>query len=212
MATYSFTQYTSSVILQYFYSYPYDYHFVFWDVCLNISFVFLLGNIGTATELTKQRPPSTLFSFANILQLFVFYLLQLAVQLLAIMAIRGPFADNIDYYAIGGEEVNSRRYRAEGASDFLFDSPECNVIFLVSNFSYLGGIIAFTVTKPWRQEIYSYWPFVLCFIAFFVYSICLVMVPGSRIFLFKLIHVDDQQLNNFLLAIGVTLTFLIIFL
>lgn len=103
MATYSFTQYTSCVILQYFYSYPPDFQFVFWDVCLNISFVFLLGNIGTATELTKQRPPSTLFSFGNVLQLLVFYMLQLAVQLLAIMAIRGPFADNIDYYAIGGE-------------------------------------------------------------------------------------------------------------
>jgi len=66
MAAYALTQFSSSIIEQYFYSYPSDIQFVYWDLFLNMAFVLLLGNIPTVKNLTIERPSSSLFSIGNI--------------------------------------------------------------------------------------------------------------------------------------------------
>lgn len=76
--------------------------FVYQDLFLNAFFVFILGNIGTADELCKEKPPASLFSFANVMQLLFFHVVQTAGQILAVVAAGGPFAETLDYYSQGG--------------------------------------------------------------------------------------------------------------
>lgn len=43
MALYSLTQYTSTVITQYFYAYPSDMQYLFWDIACNFFFFVTVG-------------------------------------------------------------------------------------------------------------------------------------------------------------------------
>ena len=121
MACYALTQYASSVIDQFYFAYPSDFQFIYQDIILNLSFVFLLGNIPTADTLSKERPSNTLFSAANLTQLVLFHLIQVAAQILAVLAAGGPFANSLNYYSIAGVRVNYQRYVAKGKGGFLYD-------------------------------------------------------------------------------------------
>jgi magnesium-transporting ATPase (P-type) len=174
--------------------------------------MFILGNIATANRLTKERPPKTLFSVANLTQLFVYSVLQLCGQLIAVLAIQGPFADSIDYYSHGGEAVNSARFISEGGDDYLFDSPESNVIFIVANFCYITSIVAFTTSEPWKTNAFKYWPYTLSIVLTLAYTICIAIVPQVRLSLFELVNMTDKDLNLFLLGVGLGIAMLIVLL
>jgi cation-transporting ATPase 13A3/4/5 len=192
MAAYALTQYTTSIIEQYFYSYPSDVQFVYWDLFLNVMFVFSLGNISTVKNLTIERPSSSLLSIGNVIELLSYYILQLSGHILTILAVNGPFSDNINYFSVGGESFNLKHFWEEGGDDFIFDSPENNCLFVVSNFYYLASVLAFTITKPWKEPVYTFWPFVLCFIFNLAYSICIAIVPQLRFSEFALRHLVDS--------------------
>ena len=44
MALYSIVQYTSTIINQYFYCFPSDFQFLYWDLCCNFFFFMTVGN------------------------------------------------------------------------------------------------------------------------------------------------------------------------
>lgn len=98
IACYALTQYSASIIDQFFFSYPADFQFVYQDLFLNAFFVFILGNIATEDTLCRERPSNTLFSLSNITQLVSFHIIQTAAQILCVAAAAGPFADKLDYY------------------------------------------------------------------------------------------------------------------
>lgn len=109
-ASYALIQFTSCIILYFFYSYPSDEQFAYWDLCLDMVFVFVIGNIGTADSLSKVKPKSALLSIRNILELMTVFLLQLLSQIIGVLAIRTVFAESLAYYSVGGTEINLKRY------------------------------------------------------------------------------------------------------
>lgn len=122
IACYALTQYSATIISQFFFSYPADFQFVYQDLVLNAFFVFILGNIATEDKLCKEKPSNSLFSLGNLTQLVVYHIIQTSAQILCLLAARGPFADSLKYYEVAGEQVNYQRYRDQGRGDFLFES------------------------------------------------------------------------------------------
>jgi hypothetical protein len=53
MAMYSLIQYTSALICQYYYAYPSDIKYFYWDIAGNFLLLLTYGYIGTCKKLTK---------------------------------------------------------------------------------------------------------------------------------------------------------------
>jgi cation-transporting P-type ATPase 13A2 len=202
MACYALTQYAMGIIDEFNFAYPAQFEWIYQDMGLNFLFVMLLGNIGTVDRLTKQKPTNSLFSFPNILKLVVFHVVQLATQVLVIVAARGPYAESLHYQQTSSFQKNYQLYLANGQSGFLYHTTENNALFLVANFFLLGSEIAFLITKPWKKEFYTYLPFSIPFACAFTYTILIVVYPPARPLLFRLYAVDSPSFCRFLLALG----------
>lgn len=150
MAMYSLIQYTSAVLCQYMFAYPSDFSFLYWDIFGNFLFFIVFGYTGTADTLSEQKPSRSLFTLTNLVQVCCMYLTQLAGQVLMIFSISNFFANETDYWEIGGAENNLKGYR-DNDNSFLTSTPETSVIFLFANFMYLFSFIAFSISKPWRK-------------------------------------------------------------
>lgn len=77
MACYSLIQYNVVLIAQFFYGYPADFHWLYWDIFCNFVFFLTFGYTGTAKTLTKEAPNCSLFTISNISQLLIAYFLQM---------------------------------------------------------------------------------------------------------------------------------------
>lgn len=53
MALYSLIQYTTTIITQYYFSYPGDFHYLYWDIFCNFIFFLTIGYTKTADKLSK---------------------------------------------------------------------------------------------------------------------------------------------------------------
>ncbi len=148
----------------------------------------------------------------NITQLLTFHIIQTSAQILSVVAAGGPFSDKLDYYSTGGEEVNYKKYISQGRGDFLKESTENNITFLVCNFYFLASIIGFTITRPWKKEFYTYWPFAVFFFAVLIYTTMMVIWPESRLSVFNLTFLKNPSFNQFMLAIGLGVGLLLIFI
>lgn len=93
MAIYSLVQYNTVLIVQFFYGFPGDFHYMYWDVCCNFVFFLTFGYTGTATKLTKQAPNCSLFTVANIAQLLIAFVIQMGGQLAMIVGLSSIYAD-----------------------------------------------------------------------------------------------------------------------
>lgn len=98
MALYSLIQYTSAVICQYYFSYPADFSFLYWDIFGNFLFFITFGYTGTAEKLSDQKPARSLFTVTNLFQVAVMYLTQLAGQILMIFSIANFFPEYVGYW------------------------------------------------------------------------------------------------------------------
>lgn len=91
MASYSLVQYTSTIIAQFFYAYPSDFHYLYWDLAGNFFFFLTFGYTGTVKNLSKHIPSSSLFSFTNIFQIVIMFAIQIIGQISMILALGGMF-------------------------------------------------------------------------------------------------------------------------
>ena len=97
MAIYSLIQYTSVVIVQFFFGFPGDFAYLYWDLCCNFFFFVFIGYTGTAKKLTKESPNISLFTVANITQLMASFLLQMVGQIGIIMVLGFIFDTETGY-------------------------------------------------------------------------------------------------------------------
>ena len=97
MATYSLIQYTTTIITQYNYSYPVQYHYLYWDIFCNFLFFLTIGYTRTVTKLSTQIPNGSLFTASNITQVLIMFGFQLAGQILMIAGVTRFFADGLEY-------------------------------------------------------------------------------------------------------------------
>ena len=84
MALYSLIQYSTVVICQFYFSYPADFQFLYWDIFCNFFFFLTFGYTKTADKLSKARPNASLFTISNIFQVVMMFGLQLTGQILMI--------------------------------------------------------------------------------------------------------------------------------
>jgi hypothetical protein len=89
MALYSLIQYSSTIIIQIYYAYPSDFHYLYWDLAGNFFFFLTFGYTGTVQKLSKERPNSSLFCVTNIFQVIFMFAVQLIGQIVMILALTG---------------------------------------------------------------------------------------------------------------------------
>ena len=106
MALYSLIQYTSTVICQFYFSYPADFQYLFWDIFCNFFFFLTFGYTKTADRLSKAIPNSSLFSLSNLFQIVTMFVIQLIGQIIMIVGISQVFDEDIDYQSTAPEPVN----------------------------------------------------------------------------------------------------------
>lgn len=82
MALYSFIQFTSSVLCEFYGAYPSDFGFLYWDLACNFGFFMTFGYTKTVKKLSKDKPKTKLLTFFNIVSLVFMYVVQLYGQLL----------------------------------------------------------------------------------------------------------------------------------
>lgn len=200
MASYSLTQYTTSIIAQVFYSFPADLHYLYWDIGCNFFFIVFVGYTSTSQRLSVAIPNNSLLCVTNMFQVLFAFGINVIGQISMILAISGPFAVETDYANTGGVDNGRAYYLAE--EDFNLESPEVNVLFLFSNFMYLFTLLAFNIGEPWRRNIFTNIPFMGVFVFIIIYTILIVFVPDTRIPDFFLIHIHSTNLEGFILGMG----------
>ena len=121
MALYSLIQYTSTILVQFFFSYAADFQYLYWDLAGNFFFFLTFGYTATVKRLTKHIPNDSLFCLTNIFQVIFMFGIQLIGQICMVLAIAGAFNDDIDYSRNGGSSVNEAKYLIE--EDFLLETP-----------------------------------------------------------------------------------------
>lgn len=89
MALYSLIQYTSTILIQFFFAYPSDFQYLYWDLGGNFFFFLTFGYTGTVEKLSKHIPNNSLFCLTNIFQVIFMFAIQLVGQISMILALSG---------------------------------------------------------------------------------------------------------------------------
>jgi magnesium-transporting ATPase (P-type) len=97
MALYSLIQYTTTIITQYYFAYPADFEYLYWDVFCNFIFFLTIGYTKTADKLSKDIPSSSLFTISNLFQVLLAFGLQLVGQILIMVGLTQIFRNAISY-------------------------------------------------------------------------------------------------------------------
>lgn len=145
MALYSLIQYTTTIITQYYFSYPGDFQYLYWDVFCNFLFFLTIGYTGTAERLSKAIPNGSLFTLSNLTQVLVMFGFQLGGQLLIMAGLTQFFRDEMSY----SEDVTYQLFVEE--EGFVTDTSENNALFLFTNIMYIFTLLAFSISRPWRK-------------------------------------------------------------
>lgn len=112
MALYSLIQYTSTVITQFYYGYPADLQYLYWDIGCNFFFFLTIGYTASADSLSILRPNDSLFSVSNVICVLVMFIIQLVGQISVILLMANPpFNSVIGYDTNAGEAVNLAKYQ-----------------------------------------------------------------------------------------------------
>jgi magnesium-transporting ATPase (P-type) len=115
MALYSLIQYTSTVITEYYYGYPADLEYLYWDLGCNFFFFLTIGYTASSENLSKLRPSDSLFSVSNIICVLVMFIIQLVGQISVIIVMANqPFYDILNYGTMAGEINDLNAYFANG--------------------------------------------------------------------------------------------------
>ena len=122
MVMYSLIQYTTSIICQFYFTYPSDFQFLYWDMACNFFFFMTFGYTPTEGVLSKKTPQRSLFTLSNVIQILAMNVIQLVGQIVMIASMVTIFASDINYEETGTEEVNYRKYKESG-DEFVLDTP-----------------------------------------------------------------------------------------
>lgn len=118
MALYSLTQYTTTLISEFYFSYPWDFQFLYWDIFCNFLFFIPYGYTGTVERLSPLIPRGSLFTLSNLTQVLIVFGLQLTGQILMIVGLAQIFNDKMDY-----SPNNAYERFLENNKDLVLESP-----------------------------------------------------------------------------------------
>ena len=161
MMLYSMIEFFCVTLMMIKVSYLSDFQFIMSDIIIVFPLEIFLAMTKPYSELTYHYPNANLFSFPIITSVITHSFIVLAFQ-------------------IGGYYILKNHYKWENICDFdEEDAPlpchENTILFEISLFQYLGVAIAFLVSKPFKQRIYTNLPLMIYLIGIYFYSIWLTI-------------------------------------
>ena len=200
MALYSLIQYSTTIISQFYFSYPWDFQYLYWDIFCNFLFFLTIGYTATADKLSVAIPNGSLFTVSNLTQVLVMFGFQLAGQILMIVGLTQIFTTPMNY-----SPDNTYQLFLDNDSEFVLNSPEGNALFLFSNIMYIATLLAFSISKPWRKDFYTNPFFMIVLILMLTYSLVMIVVPEARLGIFEISFLNYQPYNWYIfgLALGI---------
>ena len=157
MMLYSMIQFICVTLMMIYITYLSDFQFLVSDLFIIFPLEWFLAMTKPYSHLTHHYPVSGLLSFPVLTSILSHSAIVFAFQ-------------------FGGYQILKRHYDWENICDFDDnDAPlpchENTIYFLISLFQYLGLAIAFFVSKPFRQRIYTNWLLMIYLAGAYFYSI-----------------------------------------
>ena len=173
MMLYSMIQFICVTLMLIYITYLSDFQFLVSDLFIIFPLEWFLAMTHPHDELTHRYPVSALLSFPVISSIIIQTVLVFVFQ-------------------FGGYHILRNHYGFENICDFDDnDDPmpchENTIYFLIAHFQYLTAALAFSVSKPFRQPIYTNWPLMIYLLLVYFYSIWIT------------INCDDWSAKLFLL-------------
>ena len=171
MMLYSMIQFICVTLMMIYITYLTDFQFLVSDLFIIFPLEWFLAMTHPYEKLTYHYPVSGLLSFPVISSIIIQTILVFAFQL-------------------GGYQILKKYYGFENICDFDENEDplpchENTIFFLIAHFQYLTLALAFSVSKPFRQRIYTNWPLMIYLALIYFYSIWIT------------INCDDWSMNLF---------------
>ncbi|XP_071480612.1 polyamine-transporting ATPase 13A3-like [Diadema antillarum] len=174
MALYSMIQFTSAMILLWDSGYLGDLQFLYIDIILSTVVVLLMGRNEAYPILASVPPPPQLMEVTIIFSMVANVFVQCVLQ--------GGI------YALTQQQV--WYHPPERDEDGItVTSYEGTAVFVLSCFLYLNSAVAFSPGKPYRQELYTNWLFLLSLIIMYTMTVLILFHPPQ--WLRDLMEIED---------------------
>ena len=173
MMLYSMIQFICVTLMLIYITYLSDFQFLVSDLFIIFPLEWFLAMTHPHNELTYHYPVSGLLSFPVLSSILIQTILVFVFQ-------------------FGGYHILRNHYGFENICDFDENEDplpchENTIYFLIAHFQYLTLALAFSVSKPFRQPIYTNWPLMIYLVLIYFYSIWIT------------INCDDWSANLFLI-------------
>ena len=157
MMLYSMIQFICVTLMMIYITYLTDFQFLVSDLFIIFPLEWFLAMTHPYEKLTYHYPVSGLLSFPVISSILIQTILVFAFQ-------------------FGGYHILRKYYGFENICDFDENEDplpchENTIFFLIAHFQYLTLALAFSVSKPFRQRIYTNWALMIYLVLIYFYSI-----------------------------------------
>ena len=157
MMLYSMIQFICVTLMMIYITYLTDFQFLVSDLFIIFPLEWFLAMTHPYEKLTYHYPVSGLLSFPVISSILIQTILVFAFQ-------------------FGGYHILRKYYGFENICDFDENEDplpchENTIFFLIAHFQYLTLALAFSVSKPFRQSIYTNWALMIYLALIYFYSI-----------------------------------------
>ena len=161
MMLYSIIQFFCLILMMVYNTYLNDYQFFFIDILLVFPLEFFLAIQKPSSELTYHYVNSNLFSFPILTSVITHSIIELAFQLGSFYILRHYFPWN---HHCGFDE-----------DDWPNSCHANTILFLISLYQFFAIALSFIVTKPFKKDLYTNWPYLIYLAVFYFYFIWLTV-------------------------------------
>lgn len=198
MALYSMIQFVTVIILYYRFSTMNDSQFFYIDFLIVCPIFVTMSMTEPFDDLSVERPSDSLFSVKSLASVIGQIFLQCFGQMIILESlIQREFYEGIDKNL---EYFNKKQV-------LISNNQESGVLFIFSNFLYLGAIMAFSISKPFRKPFYTNWLFMCNMIVIWIYNFLIVFEEKTR---FYGLEIYENLPENYLWTIVILSNFWIL--
>ena len=161
MMLYSIIQFFVLILMMVYNTYLNDYQFFFIDILLVFPLEVFLAIQKPSSELTYHYVNSNLFSFPILTSVITHSIIELAFQLGSFYILKHYFPWN---HHCGFDE-----------DDWPNSCHANTILFLISLYQFFAIALSFIVTKPFKKDLYTNWPYLIYLAVFYFYFIWLTV-------------------------------------
>ena len=161
MMLYSIIQFFCLILMMVYNTYLNDYQFFLIDILLVFPLEVFLAIQKPSSELTYHYVNSNLFSFPILTSVITHSIIELAFQLGSFYILKHYFPWN---HHCGFDE-----------DDWPNSCHANTILFLISLYQFFAIALSFIVTKPFKKDLYTNWPYLIYLAVFYFYFIWLTV-------------------------------------